>query len=117
MHPGTQGYGVAPSTQSWDGPMADDLYPIDVSMPSLEEFRLAVTEAGYTGRDDGAEGTDFVIWAPMWMVLDVPGGTWTTTPYGIARCVDFGTTGAECSGGEFIPGWPDFVSPEWMPSS
>lgn len=93
---------VDPMDPMTDGP----LYPLDVSSPALEELRVAVIDAGYSGRDDGS---DNVLYVPMWMVLDVPGGTWTTTPWGPARCVDWATTGAECSGGEYIPGWPEFL--------
>lgn len=104
-NPGVQGYGVADPFPMGD-PMADDLVPWDISDGALEEFRVALIEAGFSGRDDG---TDDLIYAPVFMVMDVPGGTWTTTPDGPKRCVDFATTGVECSDGVYLYWHPDYI--------
>lgn len=74
--------------------------------PDAEELRVALLEAGFVG--DPLDGME-AIYAPAWSVIDVPGGTWTVTPFGGMRCVDWATTGAECSDGVYLPWSPDFV--------
>lgn len=86
---------------------ADTLYPVLIT-PDRAELGFALLDAGYTGHGD--DGTDAVIYAPMWMVVDVPGGTWTTTPEGPKRCVDFRTVeGVECSDGVYLPWLPEYI--------
>lgn len=61
----------------------------------------ALIMAGYRGiAGDGMEA----IYVPMYTVANPPGGTVTVMPDGSwATCVDWQTTGAECTGLEFLP--------------
>lgn len=90
-----------------DGPEPNRVIAVDVSSPVLEELRVLLLEAGFTG--EFGDGTDDVIFVPTWAVLDAPGGTWTITPDGPARCMDWATTGAECTDGVYLPWLPDFI--------
>lgn len=59
----------------------------------------ALLAAGYMG--DPNDNTE-AVYAPANTVLDVPGGTWTVTVDGLARCVDWFTTSTECTGTEYL---------------
>lgn len=97
------GLGVASLANSTS---ADEVVALDVSDPALEELRVALIESGFSG--ESGDGTDDVIFVPVWAVVDVPGGTWTVTDEGPKRCVDWATTGVECTDGVYLPWHPDF---------
>jgi hypothetical protein len=62
---------------------------------------VALVLDGYLGVDgDGIEA----IYVPLYTVANPPGGTVTVMPDGSwATCIDWQTTGAECTGREFLP--------------
>jgi hypothetical protein len=108
-NPDVAGYGVAPTSDP-NSPVTvySDGWASITFDRSTEDFRVALLKAGFIG--NVGDRSDSVIWAPVWAVMDVPGGTWTVTPNGGARCVDFWTTeGKECSDGTFLPWHPDYI--------
>lgn len=82
-----------------DNPFYMPIVAIPADDEATAEGVDALLAAGYVGDPtDHAE----TLYAPENLVINVPGGTWTVTMDGLRQCVDFDTTGAECSGTEFL---------------